>query len=439
MAPRIPSTDLQSRAARTKARQTGRLEPRGRPYCVTVAPGVRLGYRCTTSGDGTWVVVIGRGKGASQQKQFAVADDRQDSNGSDIMTYLQAVEQAQKIGRGSSNAEVATDDEEAGPLLVERAVTNYENDLIRRGGYPGNATRISKHLPDWLKRKLVSLLTMRDLTKFCDHLLKVAKLTRGSVNRTMNAFKAALNLAARQYPDQITNADAWRNFQMLGNADRSNNIIFNDLQVSAVVRESFTRHGERYGTFVWVHAETGARTKQIAMLRVDGLLGANTDMPELEMPCSLKGKNKEPAMMRVQITVELAAKLVELAGNRAGHEPLLVDDQGCGLITAEGDVRQVWEWYKAFPAIAMDLKLPTSPIDGGPATIYALRHSSIVRQIMAGLPIRVVATNHDTSVAMIEKTYSKWIRNPAAEMSRRALPALAVAERAENIIPMKRK
>ena len=36
---------------------------------------------------------------------------------------------------------------------------------------------------------------------------------------------------------------------------------------------------------------------------------------------------------------------------------------------------------------------------------YSLRHSSIVRGLSAGLPVRVVAALHDTSVAMIEQTY----------------------------------
>ena len=32
--------------------------------------------------------------------------------------------------------------------------------------------------------------------------------------------------------------------------------------------------------------------------------------------------------------------------------------------------------------------------------MYALRHSNIVRQILAGVPLRVVAVNHDTSVGI---------------------------------------
>ncbi len=45
--------------------------------------------------------------------------------------------------------------------------------------------------------------------------------------------------------------------------------------------------------------------------------------------------------------------------------------------------------------------------DNDPITIYALRHSSIVRQILARVPVRVVAVMHDTSVAMIEKNYPR--------------------------------
>ena len=36
-------------------------------------------------------------------------------------------------------------------------------------------------------------------------------------------------------------------------------------------------------------------------------------------------------------------------------------------------------------------------LDPHEVTIYALRHSSIVRQLLAGVPVRVVAVNHDTS------------------------------------------
>jgi integrase len=55
---------------------------------------------------------------------------------------------------------------------------------------------------------------------------------------------------------------------------------------------------------------------------------------------------------------------------------------------------------------------------------YALRHSSIVRGIAAGLPIRLVAAMHDTSVAMIEKHYSRWIADGLEELAAQAIVPL---------------
>lgn len=59
---------------------------------------------------------------------------------------------------------------------------------------------------------------------------------------------------------------------------------------------------------------------------------------------------------------------------------------------------------------------------------YALRHSSIVRGLRAGLPIRLVAALHDTSVAMIERHYSRYITEGLDELVARAVvPIVAKA------------
>jgi hypothetical protein len=59
--------------------------------------------------------------------------------------------------------------------------------------------------------------------------------------------------------------------------------------------------------------------------------------------------------------------------------------------------------------------------DGAVITISALRHSSIVRQLLANVPVRVVAALHDTSVAMIERTYSRYIADHTEAMERAAM------------------
>ncbi|MET3334609.1 hypothetical protein ABIF61_003133 [Bradyrhizobium japonicum] len=60
-------------------------------------------------------------------------------------------------------------------------------------------------------------------------------------------------------------------------------------------------------------------------------------------------------------------------------------------------------------------------LDPADVTMYALRHSSIVRMLLQNVPIRLVASLHDTSVTMIERNYSKFITEHSDDISRRAL------------------
>jgi len=70
-------------------------------------------------------------------------------------------------------------------------------------------------------------------------------------------------------------------------------------------------------------------------------------------------------------------------------------------------------------------------------TLSALRHSSIVRMLLANTPIRIVATLHDTSVKMIERTYSRYIASHSDEIARRALLETNVQPpAAANVVPL---
>jgi len=71
---------------------------------------------------------------------------------------------------------------------------------------------------------------------------------------------------------------------------------------------------------------------------------------------------------------------------------------------------------RLFARAVADIEESSSPL-----TIYALRHSNIVRQLLGGVPVRVVAVNHDTSVAMLERTYSRYIGDHADSLSRRVM------------------
>jgi hypothetical protein len=70
-------------------------------------------------------------------------------------------------------------------------------------------------------------------------------------------------------------------------------------------------------------------------------------------------------------------------------------------------------------------------------TIYALRHSSITRQLLAGVPTRLVAALHDTSIKMIEHTYNRHIADHSDTIARRALLDLS-APAGANVVPLAR-
>ena len=55
-----------------------------------------------------------------------------------------------------------------------------------------------------------------------------------------------------------------------------------------------------------------------------------------------------------------------------------------------------------------------------------MRHSYIIRSLLAGVPTRVVAVSCDTSVTMLERSYSAYIADHSDAVGRRALLDLSV-------------
>jgi hypothetical protein len=69
-------------------------------------------------------------------------------------------------------------------------------------------------------------------------------------------------------------------------------------------------------------------------------------------------------------------------------------------------------------------------------TCYALRHSSIVRGLVRGLPIRLVATQHDNSVIQIERNYSRFIADVSDSLIRGAMLDLSAPVASGNVVPL---
>jgi integrase len=139
------------------------------------------------------------------------------------------------------------------------------------------------------------------------------------------------------------------------------------------------------------------------------------------MPSSRKGRRKRIDRKPVSIPPALAKALRRAASDR---------DFGDALLLQPAGVTALRNWFsRAAKAAGLDPKV----------TPYALRHSSVVRMLLAGTPTRVVAAHHDTSVPMIEKNYSAFISDHADALTRRALLDLGTPAQADNVLPIRRK
>lgn len=377
MARRTRSAFLENRTARLK------LATRKKPYTALIAPGIFLAYR-RNAGPGTWSV-----KAHGWLKRFGLADDHEDANGESVMTYWQALEKAKSLARAGEGSSEQ-------PISVAEAVDAYEADLETRGGRKYNATQLRLHLSDTLKSKTVALLTERELRDWRAGLVK-AGLKPSSADRIGRSLKAALALAARN-DKRISNAAAWKNgLKKLPDSEVARNVILPDQTVAALVSGSHDQDAD-FGLLIEVLAETGARESQVFRLTPADLQDHLT-APRLMMPTSRKGKNRKVEYRPLPISTRLAKALRQQASGRATHAALF---------------DKMWNLATTFRPVVERLGL------GPETTPYALRHSSIVRQLLKGVPTRVVAAHHDTSVAMIERNYSRYILGDPTEALTRA-------------------
>ena len=174
---------LETRSARLK------LTPRVKPYWHQIQRGISLGYR---AGPGSWSVRCADGKRGNWIKILGHADDRQDANGTTVLSFVQAMDRARQLATGGEAA-----DPHAGtrPVTLAEALTDYRADLVSRRQAPENADYVRCHIPQSMRARPVTMLTVRELRQWRDGLL--GKMAPASVNRRSNALKAALNHAAK--------------------------------------------------------------------------------------------------------------------------------------------------------------------------------------------------------------------------------------------------
>jgi integrase len=394
---------LETRTQRLK------LAPGKRYHWVRLGYGIGLGYRRNQAGSGTWSLRIARGGNRGHWiKLIGSADDFNIANGNRILDFWQASDRARTLGLKARQG----DDGSASKFpTVADALDGYEADLKLRGGDSGNAGRIRLHLPRSLAGKDVPLLKARDF-KTWRAALCAAGLTAASINRSNSVLKAALNHCAA-HDERISNSRAWDiGLASIPDAVESRNIILDEETIRAVVAGAY-RVGAEFGLLVETCAVSGARISQIAGLTVRDLQAARSD-PRLMMPSSKKGRGVKKIIRRpVPIPASLAVRLLASAEGRSSEAPLLVKPSGD-------------RWRKSDHSRLFRRAVSLAQFDiADIGSIYSLRHSAIVRQLLSGTPIRLVAAVCDTSTLQIEKTYARFISDVGDVPVRRGLLDLA--------------
>jgi integrase len=417
MARKVSFSALQSRSARL------RLKIRRRPYSgPSLARGIALMYRRNKT-NGTWVLKVSDGHGAYWTKGFALADDFEDSDGKVVLTFYEAQDAAKKLARG--------EDGSAGnaPITVDGALKDYRRDLEARNANPYNAESPRVHLTGVLLAKPVQLLNAHELKKWRDGLL--TKVAAATVNRICRCLFAALELA-RHHDERIQNRRAWEvGLAGLPDAQEARNVIISDDKVRELIAAAY-RLDYQFGLLTDTLAITGARPSQAVRLRVEDLHN-HPLRPKLMMPKSAKGGGRNRSIKKterysVPITTQLAAKLKAATKGSADDAPLLLQSDG-----RPWDKNPGLNYHRKVNTVVAAIGLNPAEV-----TMYCLRHSSIVRMLLRNVPIRLVASLHNTSVAMIEKHYSRYITEHSIDDITRAGLLSESSPAADNLVALVR-
>jgi integrase len=154
------------------------------------------------------------------------------------------------------------------------------------------------------------------------------------------------------------------------------------------------------------------------------------------MPKSGKGGTRHPGQRKVErtpvsISPGLAKLLKAAAKGRPSNAALLLKKDGT-------------PWNENDPSnnYRRDVRSVVESIGLDPDVygLYAFRHTSITRMLLAGTHTAIVAKCHDTSEAMIRKHYAASILDYTDEITRKTLPSFGPMEPppAGNVVALKR-
>lgn len=412
----------------------GRLASRGRPYWQPIAGvrgGVSLGYRKPRRGPGAWAAKLVF-QGERVEGRLGLADDEAADG---ALSYRAAVEAALEWSRQQFAAlEAGASKAARQPATVETAVRDYI--AARKRKSASSAKNATSRLTAYVladktfaatrlsKLRASTIEAWRDRLPMKTDDPESEGLAASSVNRLTNDLRAALNAAAERWRRELP-AHLMQEIRIgtrrLQADSGATMMLLTDDQVRGAVTAAEEFEPE-FGQLIAAAAASGARFSQLAAVKVGDLQIAQA---RLMIPSSRKGRaGKARAPIAFPLSTNVVAKLAEAIDGRAASAPLFrrwAYRRGKRL---EWIKDRLVPWTAASEAQASWAEIAKSAELPAGATMYALRHSSIVRGLTVGLPVRLVAALHDTSIPMIEKHYSAYIVDATEELARKGVLSL---------------
>jgi integrase len=423
MSKNLQETQLSSRSARQSL-------PEG-TYWRGLDANVHLGYRRGKRG-GKWLVRWYLSAGKYKQAPLGVADDTIAAGNLDFQAASKAARELVSEYRNRPSQDTLVEVVTVGQAVHEYIEERNERDSLRKG-LPTKSDAHYKLTSHVLNCKDLCELPLGKVTAAA--LVKWKKGLAASLKSTARArividFKAALNRAIRLHEAPESRASLIVKNGLAANADpaprntdqRENQILSDDDIRKLISTAKEDSEGRDFYFLVLLLAATGARFSQLTRILVRDV---QLDKARVLVPVSHKGST---------------TKSVEFTAVPLGNDildalrPIIEGRPSTATLLERWRLRQVsqfaWERVDRGP-----WKTPSEMLRNWNAIVkrcgiercvpYALRHSSIVRGLVAGQPIRMVAAAHDTSVAMIEKHYARYIIDAHEELRAKSVIRLA--------------
>ncbi|MFY0691329.1 MAG: tyrosine-type recombinase/integrase [Paracoccaceae bacterium] len=360
--------DLSNKTNRKK------LKPRAAVYTQILALGRALGYRRRRSDKpGRWMLRTARADGGYSFEVLGVADDFAEANGTDVLSYAQALSASLHRKVADPNKISVADALDA----WARSKAEMASSEKQAADYYNSARRISAPFG----KKTLKTITARDITSWMQSIVEAGddpRTRRSTANRALATLKAALTKAANE--SEYQGVRAWGSVSKFSKADSfgARLVILKPEEETKLIEVARPDVAE----LLTALQITGARFGEIRTARV-------SDLNDTRL--TITGKT---GRRTIALSDPKAHFFAGIAGNRPGKDPLLRRRDGSG-----------WPDGGHLKPVATAVRAAGLPAE---VTSYALRHGFISRALADGVPVAAVAQHCGTSVEMIMATYAKF-------------------------------